>query len=114
MNTITCEDCGTQVLRAHAHIRSICFVQLGWCQRCWAVRTAPAPIPRQRWSGPDQADVDALRELLDLLEGFRDNDQRARYLLSCNWMRDRGAVAAARLGADAEEREGRPLVMTGV
>lgn len=30
--------------------------------------------------GPDQVDVDALRELLDLLSGFPDNDQRARYL----------------------------------
>jgi hypothetical protein len=34
-----------------------------------------------------QADVDALRELLDLMENFPDNDQRARYLLTCNWMR---------------------------
>jgi hypothetical protein len=38
---------------------------------------------------PDQADVDALRELLDLMVNFPSNDQRARYLLGCNWMRDR-------------------------
>jgi hypothetical protein len=38
---------------------------------------------------PDQADVDALRELLDLMESFSDNDQRARYLLSSDWMRER-------------------------
>ena len=54
--------------------------------------SAPAP---DRWS-PDQSDVDALRDLLDLMSDFSDNDQRARYLLSCNWMRDRGAAAAAR------------------
>jgi hypothetical protein len=114
MNTITCEDCGARVVRAHAHIRSICFVHVGWCQQCWTIRTTPAPGPRQRRAGcPEQVDVDALRELLDLLDGFRDNDQRARYLLSCNWMRDRGAVAAARLGADAGERDGRPRVMVG-
>lgn len=47
--------------------------------------------------GPDQADVDELRHLLDLLEDFSDNDQRARYLLTCNWMRDRGAIVSARL-----------------
>lgn len=41
-------------------------------------------------SAPDQADVDALRGLLDLMVNFRDNDQRARYLLSSNWMRDVG------------------------
>lgn len=40
---------------------------------------------------PDQADVDALRELLDLMENFSDNDQRARYLLTCDWMRTRVA-----------------------
>ncbi|WP_372733575.1 hypothetical protein [Nocardioides sp.] len=40
-------------------------------------------------NAPDQADVDALRDLLDLMADFPDNDQRARYLLTCNWMRDR-------------------------
>lgn len=48
-------------------------------------------------SRPDQADVDALRGLLDLMVNFRDNDQRARYLLSSNWLRDRGVDAAERL-----------------
>lgn len=38
---------------------------------------------------PAQADVDALRGLLDLMANFSSNDQRARYLLTCNWMRDR-------------------------
>jgi hypothetical protein len=37
--------------------------------------------------GPNQADVDQLRGLLDLMANFPDNDQRARYLLSSNWMR---------------------------
>lgn len=45
-------------------------------------------------TGPDQSDVDELRGLLDLLESFSSNDQRARYLLTSNWMRDRGAAAA--------------------
>ncbi|WGY04335.1 hypothetical protein QI633_11315 [Nocardioides sp. QY071] len=48
---------------------------------------------------PDQTDVDAVRQLLDLLECYSSNDQRARYLLSSNWMRDRGAFAGARLRA---------------
>lgn len=43
-------------------------------------------------NGPLQSDVDALRDLLDLMENFADNDQRARYLLTCNWMRDRDAA----------------------
>lgn len=42
---------------------------------------------------PDQADVDTLRELLDLMANFSDNDQRARFLLSSNWMRDRRSGA---------------------
>lgn len=53
---------------------------------------------------PAQRDVDALRELLDLLEHAPDNDQRARYLLTCNWMRDRGAAASAHLRASAVTR----------
>lgn len=44
--------------------------------------------------GPEQADVDALRDLFDLMADFPDNDQRARYLLSSNWMRDRGDIAS--------------------
>jgi hypothetical protein len=44
-------------------------------------------------SAPNQADVDALRALLDLMANFESNDQRARYLLSSNWMRDRDAAA---------------------
>lgn len=47
--------------------------------------------------GPAEDDVDAVRGLLDLMEQFADNDQRARYLLSSNWLRDRGAAAAARV-----------------
>jgi hypothetical protein len=58
--------------------------------------TRPLPLTGP---GPDQDDVDALRGLLDLMANFRDNDQRARYLLSSNWMCDRGAAAAARLAA---------------
>jgi hypothetical protein len=54
-------------------------------------------------STPNQADVDALRGLLDLMANFESNDQRARYLLSSNWMRDRdAAVKAEALSAYAD------------
>lgn len=43
---------------------------------------------------PRQSDVDGLRELLDLLDSFSDNDQRARYILTSNWFRDHAAQAA--------------------
>ena len=49
----------------------------------------PEPAGSVEWRQPDQADVDAIRELLDLMVNFSSNDQRARFLLSCNWMRDR-------------------------
>lgn len=52
-------------------------------------------------AGPDLGDVVAVRDLLDLMDGFTDNDQRARFLLSSNWMRDRGAAAAALLPQSA-------------
>lgn len=51
-------------------------------------------------TAPYQEDVDAVRELLDAMANFSGNDQRARYLLSSNWMRDRMATAY-RLGAEA-------------
>ncbi len=41
---------------------------------------------------PDPADVAALTYLLDLMANFPSNEQRARYLLSCNWMRDHDAA----------------------
>lgn len=44
--------------------------------------------------GPDQADVDALRSLLDLMENFGSNDQRARYLLCSDWLRERERVTS--------------------
>jgi cytochrome c-type biogenesis protein CcmH/NrfG len=47
--------------------------------------------------GPDQRDVDAVRQLLDDMDALDDNDQRARYLLSSDWMRTRGAAASNRL-----------------
>ncbi|UAJ16223.1 hypothetical protein SEA_MALIBO_47 [Gordonia phage Malibo] len=44
---------------------------------------------RQEW-------VDELRDLLDLMEAFSDNDQRARYLLGSNFLRDNGGAIAER------------------
>ena len=46
-------------------------------------------------TAPRQADVDGLRELLDLVEDFPSNDQRARYILTSNWFRDHGESASA-------------------
>ena len=56
--------------------------------------TAPTPPPLVTTRGPHPTDVAALTELLDLMVDFPSNEQRARYLLTCNWMRDRGAAAA--------------------
>lgn len=56
-----------------------------------------AELAEQRPAGPDPDDVTALTELLELLDGYATTEQRARYLLSSNWLRDRGAAAAARL-----------------
>jgi len=48
---------------------------------------------------PDSDDVRALTALLDLMAEFPSNEQRARYLLSSNSLRDCGAAAAARITA---------------
>lgn len=64
-------------------------------------------------NGPDPADVDALRGLLDLLDSFDGNDQCARYILSSDWMRDRGVAAAVRLRTD-ELRQAHAAVATAV
>lgn len=72
MNAITCQTCGTEVVRGRAHIRSVSFGQVGWCDRCWSLRPAsrvaashvaaprvPAPrrplvtVPQHRRGGPD-------------------------------------------------------------
>lgn len=53
--------------------------------------------------GPD--DVAQLTDLLDLIASFESNEQRARFLLSSNWMRDRGAAAGAHV---ARIRSGEP------
>lgn len=52
--------------------------------------------------GPDPADVDTLRGLLDLMADFPNNDQRARYLLTSNWMRDRLERLAGTEAASAQ------------
>jgi hypothetical protein len=44
-------------------------------------------------SYPSQTDVDALRELLDLLADDN-SEQTARYLLSSDWLRENGARLA--------------------
>ncbi|ALY07682.1 hypothetical protein SEA_MCKLOVIN_44 [Gordonia phage Mcklovin] len=51
-----------------------------------ALRRDPLP---QEW-------VDELRDLLDLLGDFSSNDQRARYLLASNFLRDNGDAIAQR------------------
>lgn len=64
---------------------------LGGVEPVGAAEAVDAPAG----TGPDQRDVDALRELLDLTDGFT-NDQRARYLLTCNWFVREGVSAATR------------------
>ena len=57
-------------------------------------RTAAALVAANETSRtPRQADVDGLRELLDLLDSFANNDQRARFILTSNWFRDHGTAA---------------------
>lgn len=60
-------------------------------------------------TGPDPRDVGELRDLLDLMETFPDNDQRARYLLTCNWFVREGVSVATRAAvADATFWASRP------
>jgi len=47
--------------------------------------------------GSYTGDVRALADLLDRMENFTTNEQRARYLLSSDWLRDRGVEAAEQL-----------------
>jgi hypothetical protein len=55
----------------------------------WTDVPTPTQVAaEQELAGPRQEDVNSLRELLDLITNFSDNDQRARYLLSSNWLRD--------------------------
>lgn len=55
---------------------------------------SPYSVPEQRRAGPDPRAVAELTAVLDLLANFTSNEQRARYLLSSNFMRDHGAAAA--------------------
>jgi hypothetical protein len=45
-------------------------------------------------AGPDAGDVAELTRLLGLMRDFPSDEQRARYLLTSNWLRERGAEAA--------------------
>jgi hypothetical protein len=45
-------------------------------------------------AGPDPRDVAELTRLFGLMRDFPSDEQRARYLLSSNWIRERGAEAA--------------------
>jgi len=45
------------------------------------------------WS-PRPEDVAALSALLDAMASFSSNDQRARYILASDWMRDHGEAAS--------------------
>ena len=45
---------------------------------------------------PHQSDIDNLVLVLDATKNFESNDQRARYILTSNWMRDRGRDAQKR------------------
>lgn len=43
--------------------------------------------------GPDAGDVADLAHLFELMRNFPSDEQRARFLLTSNWMRERGAEA---------------------
>jgi hypothetical protein len=45
--------------------------------------------------GPDPRDVEQVTALLGLMRDFPSDEQRARFLLTSNWLRERGAAAAA-------------------
>jgi hypothetical protein len=45
-------------------------------------------------AGPDPDDVAELTRLLGLMRDFPSDEQRARFLLTSNWLRERGAEAA--------------------
>jgi hypothetical protein len=45
-------------------------------------------------AGPDPRDVAELTRLFGLMRDFPSDEQRARYLLTSNWLRERGAEAA--------------------
>lgn len=47
-------------------------------------------------------DVAELTALLDLMDGFSSNEQRARYLLGTTWLQNRGAAAAGRIGPEVD------------
>lgn len=68
-------------------------------------------------NSPEPRDVAALTQLLDLMENFGSNEQRARYLLSCNWMRDRDLAMVAlgrKFAAHAATVQARVLDAAGV
>lgn len=78
-----CVSCGESFIRRYGDVTPVTAEQF------------PPP--------PDQHDVDHLRELLDLMTRFPDNDQRARYLLTSNWMRLKlGQVDVVRRLGEAE------------
>jgi hypothetical protein len=60
-------------------------------------------------AGPDPRDVEQVTALLALMRDFPSDEQRARYLLTSNWLRERGAAAAALSAAQLEALR-RPIV----
>jgi hypothetical protein len=95
----TCAVCGER----RSVLDAIIDLSPAVCADCyvldedWPDRTSPRPDERRRM--PDPAAVAELTEVLDLMANFESNEQRARYLLSCNWMEKWGAAAAARITA---------------
>jgi hypothetical protein len=73
---------------------------LAICHILLVMTSAAAPLPSPAGlNAPDSGDVAALTSLLDLMRDFPSNEQRARYLLTSDWLRERGAEAA-RINAD--------------
>lgn len=54
MGTCTCVNCQGLVLRTEAHIRSVAFRQVAYCDPCWNL-LHPPEIPTQRRSAEELA-----------------------------------------------------------
>jgi hypothetical protein len=55
--------------------------------------------------GPDPRDVEEVTTLFDLMQDFPSNEERARFLLSSNWMRQRAGQLIALGEARARSAE---------
>ncbi len=48
MNRFTCEDCGLEMRRSEALLRSVRFQQVAYCRDCWSANHATVVVPAPR------------------------------------------------------------------